>query len=633
MVKVPNNFQFLLSDVVSVIKPLEDSLSECFNSSVDEFFDPLYKGDKNSLRNFRNYGAPFIKYGYLYNWYAINENQKHFVYGQLYNWYAINKHIDENDSGYSLAPEGWRIPSNDDWWALKDYLVEEHEINEEEVAGTLKSCRQVNSPEGGYCDTNEHPRWNEHQTYYGTDDWNFSALPGGSRSSSGTFQELGTHGHWWSTGLSPGDSPIGFSMIYNDNFLYGSPTSKSMGLSVKCVRDATTEEQELDDGDYVEAVFYYNVVYLCYKIGEQVWMKQNLVTTKYRNGEDIPYIEDNLDWENDTSGACCAYGLNDDYVGDSEDYALAPDGWRVATAQDWDDLIERLIEEHNYTLINVGNALKSCRQINSPEGGYCDTNEHPRWEEYSTHEGTDNFHFSAIPGGYRTALFFSLGYAGYWWTSTQSPTYNHAGVARYMFYDDGGVWMSSVLNKHFGMSVKCVRDATETEKLWDDGVNAGNLVYQGRTYYTTKIGKLVWMIQNLATTKYRGGEDIPYIEDNLDWENTEEGAYCAYNNDEANALSRNQWAQPAPLPQADLILLLNPSVGVLNVSGAGTHDIDANVNINTWENVEVGQEPQYEFVNWTVTSGETPDNFNPNLQQQTIKFKGACTLTANWSEI
>lgn len=52
---VPNTSTFALSDVVSVVNPSINSLSNCFTHSIDALFDPLYKGSKDRLSNFRNY--------------------------------------------------------------------------------------------------------------------------------------------------------------------------------------------------------------------------------------------------------------------------------------------------------------------------------------------------------------------------------------------------------------------------------------------------------------------------------------------------------------------------------------------------------------------------------------------------
>jgi len=56
MAKVPDTNTFSLQDVVDVINPTTDDLQDCFNDSIDGRFDPRYKGSKDRLSNFRNYG-------------------------------------------------------------------------------------------------------------------------------------------------------------------------------------------------------------------------------------------------------------------------------------------------------------------------------------------------------------------------------------------------------------------------------------------------------------------------------------------------------------------------------------------------------------------------------------------------
>jgi uncharacterized protein (TIGR02145 family) len=58
---------------------------------------------------------------------------------------------------------------------------------------------------------------------------------------------------------------------------------------------------------------------------------------------------------------------------------------------------------------------------------------------------------------------------------------------------------------------------------------------EGNTYKTVEIGTQVWMAQNLNTTQYNDGSAIPLITGEGEWESTTTGAYCNYNNNEANA--------------------------------------------------------------------------------------------------
>jgi uncharacterized protein (TIGR02145 family) len=57
---------------------------------------------------------------------------------------------------------------------------------------------------------------------------------------------------------------------------------------------------------------------------------------------------------------------------------------------------------------------------------------------------------------------------------------------------------------------------------------------EGSTYKTVKIGTQVWMAENLKTTRYNDGTDIPLITDGTIWGKMTTPGYCWYNNDEAS---------------------------------------------------------------------------------------------------
>ncbi len=168
--------------------------------------------------------------------YAIYNNDDDMLqaYGKLYNWYAV-------DDSRGLCPQGWSVPSDADWTALVNYVVSGGFPNELEnpngAGNALKSCRQVGHPDGGDCDTSEHPRWNSHDTHSGFDEFGFSALPCGHRWSGGNFGGVGGYGGWWSaTGYS--STSAWSRSIYSSNGSvdrYGG--SKALGFSVRCFRD------------------------------------------------------------------------------------------------------------------------------------------------------------------------------------------------------------------------------------------------------------------------------------------------------------------------------------------------------------------------------------------------------------
>jgi uncharacterized protein (TIGR02145 family) len=57
----------------------------------------------------------------------------------------------------------------------------------------------------------------------------------------------------------------------------------------------------------------------------------------------------------------------------------------------------------------------------------------------------------------------------------------------------------------------------------------------GNVYKTVLIGKYKWMAENLKTTTYNNGTDIPNVTDQSAWLRLSIGAYCWYNNNESYA--------------------------------------------------------------------------------------------------
>jgi uncharacterized protein (TIGR02145 family) len=204
----------------------------------------------------------------------------------------------------------------------------------------------------------------------------------------------------------------------------------------------------------------YNTV----QIGSQCWMKENLKTTTYRNGTSIPNVTDANAWSNLTTGAYVwlyndiswkdSYGALYNWYTTVDPNGLCPPGWHVPTDDEWialTDYIGGSGEPH-------GNELKSCRQVNSPLGGNCNTSEHPRWEEDTNNGnyGTDDYGFSGLPGGlrYDDGNFFGA-YWGIWWSSTvYSPS---SARCRHLYYGYGNVYVDYNY-KYFGFSVRCLRD-------------------------------------------------------------------------------------------------------------------------------------------------------------------------------
>jgi len=160
-----------------------------------------------------------------YVWYDNDISYKS-SYGALYNWYAV---MDPN----GLCPEGWHVPDNDDWDTLTNYIGG----TASPFGNKLKACRQVNSPLGLGCITSDHPRWAEHMTHYGTDDYGFSAFPGGTRLYGGSYATMGYIGGYWSSTASTSTYGWLRGFEYNNGFVDVFAFYKQNGYSVRCVKD------------------------------------------------------------------------------------------------------------------------------------------------------------------------------------------------------------------------------------------------------------------------------------------------------------------------------------------------------------------------------------------------------------
>jgi len=187
-------------------------------------------------------------------------------------------------------------------------------------------------------------------------------------------------------------------------------------------------------------------VYHIVNIGSQVWMAENLKTTKFNDGIPIPNITANSAWailatpgycfyENDANINKATYGAiyNWNTVSTNK---LCPKGWRVPSDADWTTLTNYLGGENA-----AGGKLK--------ESGIS------HW--VTPNDGANNSSgFTALPAGYRQddGSFYNINDDDYWWSSTMSTPSNSWG--RNVNYNYAYVTRDSY-NKKMGYSVRCIR--------------------------------------------------------------------------------------------------------------------------------------------------------------------------------
>lgn len=192
--------------------------------------------------------------------------------------------------------------------------------------------------------------------------------------------------------------------------------------------------------------------YTSVKIGTQVWMAENLKTTKYRNGDLIgtttpatldirTEIAPKYQWayEGDENNVA-TYGRLYTWYSVNDSRNIAPIGWHVATNAEWTQLIEYLGGP-----FTPGGKLKEVNTIH--------------WKSPNT-GATNVSGFAALPGGSRweNGFFANIGFVTYWWTSTEcSGCANRAGLDWYLGYTFSAIYYEGD-NASIGNSVRCVKD-------------------------------------------------------------------------------------------------------------------------------------------------------------------------------
>jgi uncharacterized protein (TIGR02145 family) len=145
------------------------------------------------------------------------------TYGVLYNWAAAMN--GENSSNtipsgvQGICPEGWHLPSVEEWKQLINYLG-----GEEVAGGKLKEIGTIN--------------WTTPNTR-ATNETGFTAIPGGSRSNEGTFLDIGNFGTWHHTGerydFRSGPPKVSFN---NSNISSSRiDLDAELGFSCRCLKD------------------------------------------------------------------------------------------------------------------------------------------------------------------------------------------------------------------------------------------------------------------------------------------------------------------------------------------------------------------------------------------------------------
>ena len=238
-------------------------------------------------------------------------------------------------------------------------------------------------------------------------------------------------------------------IIYDGMTLYSDNTVTLQYVGVVCPPTV----QDIDGNTYSTV-----------QIGSQCWMKENLRTTRYKNGGTITDLSNSASmWTSTTSGASCYYdgnasnrtnyGLLYNYKA-VESGSLCPDGWHVPSSD----------EVHT----TLSNTIANATGNSSAVGGAMKTTGTSYWDSPNT-GATNSSGFSARGGGYRdnSGTYRELKQKGVFWTSSNyNGTYSYDYMIKYDgadLYMYGSSSYDYAIHRNTGLSVRCLKDNAKNE--------------------------------------------------------------------------------------------------------------------------------------------------------------------------
>lgn len=177
------------------------------------------------------------------------------------------------------------------------------------------------------------------------------------------------------------------------------------------------------------------------KIGDQVWMVENLNVDHYRNGDSIPEVKNQYEWRNLKTGAWCYYKNNPEngnkygklynWYAVNDPRGLAPKGWHIPTKDEF-LLLRETVNDNSNSLKAVG-------------------------EGSGSGVGTNSTGFSALFGGYRGyyGYFYYIGFDSYLWSSSLG---NPPFASSIYIYSSGNYIFFYDFDKVYGFTIRCVKD-------------------------------------------------------------------------------------------------------------------------------------------------------------------------------
>ena len=469
----------------------DSETSVSIGTMTDERDGKTYKtvkiGTQTWMAENLNYAYTDVPYKYIYkdssyisdstSWCYNDDPAKCTQYGRLYTWAAAMDSVgmwsaNGKGCGYTtecsltypvrgVCPEGWHLPTTAEFEKLFNA-----------VGGESTAGKMLKSTSGWW------------SRYNGADACAFSALTAGYRNRHGRSNEEGFDASFWSSTEDESNYAYKMELVFNSDEAYLLYDSKNKGFSVRCVKDGGRSGVTPQSSEGETSVSSSNSVvgrtscdvntdgdcfkderdgqtYRTVKIGDQVWMAENLNYAV----KGIPYkiddaASDSTSWcyVNDSAN-CAKYGRLYTWAAAMDSVGMwstngegcgkdttclptypvrgvCPEGWHLPTRTEWKALLTAVRGQS-------AKMLKSTSGWNDDEG--------------KSGNGTDVYSFSALPAGSRDygGNFESEGAEANFWISTEKGSYS-AHIMR-LYYGGGSVqWWVGM--KESGFSVRCLKD-------------------------------------------------------------------------------------------------------------------------------------------------------------------------------
>jgi uncharacterized protein (TIGR02145 family) len=375
------------------------------------------------------------KYGRLYTWAAAMDSAALFSKDGF--GCGKGKTCTAPDDVRGICPEGWALPTIEDWTGL--FIT---------LGGQGTAGQKLKSSQG----------WEDNGN--GTDEYSFTAIPAGNEDCSGTSQyfNVGDHTFFWSSTES--NDILAFQMHLDSDYKNSwleDRFSKSCGYSVRCIKKKSSPRPRVTSASAIDSITDYRdgKIYMTVKIGNQTWMAENL-NYDYNVGSAKSYCYNNEQSDCEDYGRLYTWAAAIDSAGIFSKTAegcgigsdhcwmappvqgVCPEGWHVPTNAELTILVSE-----------ASKAPANFKSLFAPSG----------WERNG--HGTDDFSFSLYPAGlksYQTGTFLHQGDCAYLWSGDSHNGWSTKDYNATYFWFTHDTQPFPNIDKRDALSIRCIKD-------------------------------------------------------------------------------------------------------------------------------------------------------------------------------